>query len=118
MGRPTIKFKFKLSRGMLVRLLSQQLATDWRGRPDSREECLARASNYLTGLVDGDLKRLRQLYEGSPDEEVPGSDDSWRLAHRDGLKFREQAEETVEEFYPELSPQGSAAGRSSSDGGR
>jgi len=109
-GRPTIKVKFKFSRNMLIRILSQQLA-NWRARPQSAEECLTLASEYLTEVIASDHRRLRQLYAETADEEedsagreLLGDDDSWQEAHATGLKFREQAAEIVDEFFPHLAP--------------
>ena len=111
MGRPTIHIKFKLSRNLLVRILSQQLAGNWRGRPRSQKECLARATEYLTGVLTNDLHRLRQLYEGAKgpegeaELELLGGDDEWQKSHLGGLRCRDQATEIVDDLFPHLSPQ-------------
>src|SRR5262249_36966837 len=103
-----VHVKFKLSHNMLVRIISQQLASDWRGRPQSQEECLARASGYLTQTIAPDFIRLRQLYDGAggnDDEDLLEGESAWQKAHLDGVKFRDQASEIVDEFFPNLSSQ-------------
>jgi hypothetical protein len=108
MARPTIYVKFKVSRDLLIRIVSQQLVADWRGRPESQEECLTRVTDYLTGVIVADLKRLRQLYEGEPGAEgeavmeLLGGDSAWVKAHMDGVKFKDQAAEIVDEHFPRL----------------
>src|SRR5258707_922732 len=108
MDKPVLKFKLKLSRSSLIRIISQQLTMSWRYLPKSREDCLKRAKHYLLDVMTGDLKKLRQLYEEFAEvpKSVPAVDrlvqDHWREARLSGPRHLEKATEIVDKYFPEL----------------
>jgi hypothetical protein len=111
MSKPVVKFKVRLSRKTLIRIISQQLTMSWRHLPKSREECLLRAKDYLLDVMAGDLKKLRQLYEEFAETPTPVApaerliQDHWREARLSGPNYLDEATKIVDKFFPELKPE-------------